>query len=197
LATGPIDGAKHASVLDQNLFSHVHTFFMHAGTARDYLGWLIASRLGLKADALSRLGREIRQRHFGTDTLLDALLQRQLLRPHVTKTSEWIAAGWLEELGDLRKKFIHKRPYGSHPAERWGTTTAVSASHGFYRYTRPVASEAGNDGDILDLIAGYYHFLNDLFEDMATLTGYNCAPRTFTDSDLQVTDAVQQPGLSD
>lgn len=37
MASGSLEGKRASSTLDQTLFAHVHSFFMHLGAARDYL----------------------------------------------------------------------------------------------------------------------------------------------------------------
>ena len=185
LSKGATAGLRVATTLDQALYSHVQTFFMHAGAVRDYLAWLIGVRLGLDVDALNRLGTKLRPPHFAQDSLAREMKSQGLIVPHSTKPSEWVAGGWLKDMGELRNTFVHKRPFGSSFDERWGMTRPIDADAGLYRYVRPVAgAPSGGPEDILDLVAQQYHLLNQLFEQMARLTGYDARYIEITDADI-------------
>jgi hypothetical protein len=44
---GDVDGLRSSNTMDQNLFAHVHAFFLQLGSARDYLAAFMANRLGM------------------------------------------------------------------------------------------------------------------------------------------------------
>lgn len=62
MALGKLTGELLSSTLDQALFAHVHSFFVHPGAARDYLAAFCALRLG-KILTMS-IHFEILQRHY-------------------------------------------------------------------------------------------------------------------------------------
>lgn len=186
MASGLLDGRRRSTSLDPILFAHVHAFFMHLGTARDYLATLIGFRLGKdieKTDSLARLVDILRTDDTDKDALLTLFIRRGFLRTRASNSNKFEAAGWLAEMTDLRNLLTHKRPYGARFAERMGYVVAVDAANGLYRYTRPIVLENGQR-DVLDLILHHYQIACSLFFDCAEWSALDTSMLSFSDADI-------------
>ena len=175
--------------MDQNLFAHVHAFFLQLGSARDHLAALIANRLGMdashgKVDTLSALRRELRASHAGTEPMLDLLIDRQWLIPQPDSSDRWTTAGWLKEVTDLRNEIVHRRPYGSIYAERCGWSVPLHPELGFFRYSRPIKIKGSLECDLLDVLCDHYRTCTKLFFDAAKLSGLRSEMPKLTDKDI-------------
>ncbi|WP_440410639.1 hypothetical protein [Neorhizobium petrolearium] len=187
LAEGKFVEEHSSTTLDQVLFSHVHSFFMHAGAARDYLGALIAFRVGMddRKDDFARFIGELRTHHLGSDPMLDFIHSQGLIAKSTTKLDKFETSGWLKDLSVLRKTFIHKRPFGSKFLERFGALKSLRADFPLYRYYRPVVTGSNSgETDVFDLIISQYRSMNALFHQLAYLTGSDTSVGTITDADI-------------
>ncbi|MCD7111664.1 hypothetical protein LRX75_21770 [Rhizobium sp. DKSPLA3] len=194
MAAGQLKGERVSGTLDQLLYAHVHSFFLHAGAARDYLATFIALRLGedpIKVDSFTLLCKKLRSRHIGSDSLLDILVAKGLISESKQK-GQWGSAGWIKELGDLRNTFIHRRPYGSRSSEHSGWAARLSPAGHLFRYRRPLLSDNGDD--VFDLIVKQYRLMIELFHNLAKASGHNSDLPVITDEDIiefQVGDSTQ------
>lgn len=187
MALGSLKGQRRSTSLDQTLYAHVHSFFMHLGAARDYLAAFMASAVGkdsARIDSLARLTEVLRSQHFGQSPILQLMRARGYLMPKPSNGHRWTAAGWLEEIGDLRNHFIHKRPYGERFFERAGYAYAIDVDQGVYRYFRPVVLDKNADRDLLDVLANHYRHATAFFQDAAHASGLNSAVMSITDKDI-------------
>jgi hypothetical protein len=187
IAAGNFADVGHSTSLDQVLYSHVHSFFLHLGCARDYLGGYIASKIGLnrdRIDDMARLVSELRDNSFGVTPVLDLIRNKNYLERKTATTDKWMTTGWLKSASDLRKQLVHKRPYGSMFAERMGKIVELESSTGIYRYFRPIQVSGTNSQDIFDLIVFHYQKCNELFMEAAEVSGENTQMITITDDDV-------------
>lgn len=188
LAAGFTDGQQSSGSQDQTLFSHVHSFFLHLGAARDYLAALVAARIGKdpsRIDSMARLVDALRPRHFGSDALLDLLVTRKYIVPTPKNLNRREMSGWLHDASVLRNQFVHSRPYGARFIERFGRVTAVAPKSGLYRYTRPILIGNNASGDVLDVVVHHYKRATALFQDLAEASGSDTSMLTLTDKDLR------------
>lgn len=184
MATNNLNGERVSSTQDQLLYTHVHSFFLHAGAARDYLAAFIAMRVGedpAKADSLASLCRKLRARHFNGDSMLNTLVVRGVVKESQQR-GQWETGGWMKELSELRNIFTHRRPYGSLFAEKSGTILSLSEKRQLYRYRRPIQTQTGED--VFDLIVKQYRRMIELFYDLAKVSGLNSDITVITDDDV-------------
>ncbi len=180
LFSGKSDEVKWSDPAQDPILSvHIHSFFLHFGAARDYLGELIAHRIGAKdpkkrrLDSMEKLRRALGTISSSNDPLLDLLKTKNLVRPPVAQETEWQLDGWLAEASTLRNRFVHKRPYGMLFAEGWGYVKGPSVENGLQKYVRPLISENQNLDDVFDKILSVYANLNLLFQLLAENCGLN------------------------
>jgi hypothetical protein len=180
MANGSVDGRHFGSIQDQTLFAHVHSFFVHFGSARDYLAALIATRINKeetkivskkKIDSLGTLVPNLESKHFGQDALLDLLEAEGLLQP-AEDPKKRRTAGWLKASINLRDQFVHRRPYGGQHVERYGYAEAIAPNLGVFRYVRPILIEGDLARDVLDVVVDTYKNVNKLFYEMAEASGW-------------------------
>lgn len=186
MAAGNLQGEHSSSTLDQTLFAHVHSFFMHLGAARDYLAAFCALRIGKdpqKVDSFARLADSVRPEHFAEDGVLQLLQARGYFRQKPTSSVKVEAAGWIEEVTDLRNEFMHRRPYGERFIERTGFVQPVDADVGVYRYIRPIELKSGQE-DVQQLILRHYRQMTSLCHTAAVTSGNDTSMLTFTDDDI-------------
>jgi hypothetical protein len=184
----------YGGMQDHNLFAHVHSFFVHAGAARDYLATFIAARLGMEIgsiDSMARLISASGASHFAADNLLNSLKSRGLAQLRAARKDDWELTGWLKDLSDLRNRFVHRRPYGSHYIEAYGRVVEIAPEQGLYRYVRPVQIGETAKRDILDLIVENYREITALFLQMAKLSGNDTAMLRISDKDIISADVEQ------
>ncbi|MGO4316567.1 hypothetical protein [Agrobacterium tumefaciens] len=184
MATDQLNGERVSVTLDQVLNTHVHSFFMHAGAARDYLASFIALRIGedpAKLDSYKLLCKKLRSRHLDADPLLAYLVASGLIKESKQK-GQWETGGWMWELTDLRNTFTHRRPYGSRFAEHSGIAISLSPAGQLYRYRRPFQTETGED--VLDLVVKQYQRVIELFHHLAKISGFNSEMIVLTDDDI-------------
>jgi len=187
MARKSLNATRAASSLDDTLYAHVHSFFMHLGAARDYFAALIACRLGKNpdsADSMAKLISAIRTTDFASDPLLKLLHTKGYLQHKPPTSNKVEAAGWLKDVTNIRNQFVHRRPYGAMFMEQMGYAEVIDESAGLYRYIRPVLRPDGSEHDVLDLMANHYAIATALFFECAEQSGYNTAMITLTDKDI-------------
>lgn len=195
MSSGTLKGQRSATSQDQTLFAHVHSFFLHLGAARDYLGAFIAARIGENpkdVDSMAGLLRVLKPQHFGNDKLLDLLLAKGFVCPSPQNPAKWESAGWLKDASGLRNQFVHRRPYGSRHVERFGRAVAISESKGIFRYYRPIVVGDIVENDVLDVIAGHYRNCTGLFYEMAQVSGKDISMFRLTDDDIISINTVKR-----
>lgn len=186
---GQVEGQRSSNTMNQNLFANIHAFFLQLGSARDYLAAFVASRLGMdsghgKVDTMNALKGKLRAQHSGGDKILDQLTAKGFLLPQDGNPDRWEIAGWLKDITDLRNEIVHRRPYGSVHAERFGYAMPLRPDLGLYRYFRPIQLKDQSEHDLLDLICTHYRTCAGLFFDAANLSGLDANMMTFTDKDI-------------
>lgn len=184
-----VNGQRCSNTMDQNLFAHVHAFFLQLGSARDYLAAFIANRLGMdaghgKIDTMNALKSKLRAQHAGLEPILDLLMTKQWLVPQEDSPDRWVTAGWLKEITDLRNEIVHRRPYGSVYAERFGWVTPLRPEIGLYRYFRPIQIKEQPECDLLDVICSHYRTCTGLFFEAGRASGLNASMMTLTERDI-------------
>jgi hypothetical protein len=195
---GAVDGQRSSNTMDQNLFAHVHAFFLQIGAARDYLAALMASRLGMdashgKVDTMNALKSKLRGQHAGREPILDLLIKKDWLVLSADSPGRWMTSGWLKEITDLRNEIVHRRPYGSVYSERFGWAMPLRAELGLYRYYRPIEIEGQPERDLLDVICSHYQTCTGLFFEAANASGLNGSMMTLTDKDIISLKEIHRP----
>lgn len=186
MASGSLEGKRASSTLDQTLFAHVHSFFMHLGAARDYLAAFCALRMGKdpqKVDSFARLAEAVRPEHFSADDLLRLLQARGYFRQKPTSSVKFELAGWMEEVTDLRNEFMHRRPYGDRFIEHMGFAQPVDREAGLYRYVRPIVLKNAEE-DVQNVILRHYREMTGLCHVAAVTSGNDLSILTLTDADI-------------
>jgi len=187
MAAGRIAGEKSANTLSQTLYAHVHSFFLHLGATRDYLGALIAHRIGLdhkKIDSMARLIGELRKANLPIDAMLNLLVADGDIAAQPQKPDKLTVAGWMQEVTGIRNELVHKRPYGSKFNERFGWVIAVQKEAGLYRYFRPLDLNSGSEQDVFSVIHRHYARCTELMHKAARASGSNLAMMHITDHDV-------------
>ncbi|MCV3243466.1 hypothetical protein [Mesorhizobium sp. ZC-5] len=186
MASDSLEGKRSSSTLDETLFAHVHSFFMHLGAARDYLAALCALRIGKdpqKVDSFARLAEAVRPEHFAADDLLQLLQARGYFRQKPTSSVKFESAGWMEEVTDLRNEFMHRRPYGDRFIERMGFAQPIDREAGLYRYVRPILLKNAED-DVQNVILRHYREMTALCHAAAATSGNDLSILTLTDAEI-------------
>lgn len=183
MASGLLDGRKSSTTLDQMLYAHVHSFFMHIGAARDYLAALIGFRLGKDKNSLAWLADALKVDDLEKDALLSILQKRGYLGKKTNSTNKVEVAGWLAEMTEIRNRLMHRRPYGSLFVEKMGYAVVIDSENGLYRYTRPIVMDEG-ECDVLDLVIQHYRAACSLFLDCAEQSGLNTDMPVLSVSDI-------------
>lgn len=187
MAAGRVNGERSANTSSQTLYAHVHSFFLHLGAARDYLGALIAHRIGLdhkKIDSMARLVGELRQKSLQTDALLSLLFSSGNISAHPQKAGKFTVSGWMQEVTSIRNELVHKRPYGSKYIESSGRAIPTQKEAGLFRYFRPLELHGTDEQDVLDVLHHHYARCVDLMHRAARASGYDTAMRHLTDKDV-------------
>jgi len=186
MAIGHLYGPASTS-LDNTLYAHVHSFFMHLGAARDYLGSLIALRIGKdpnKIDSMVKLIKVLRTGDLSSDAVLAQLAVKGYVQYNPASIDKVETAGWLKDVTGLRNEFMHHRPYGSKFVECRGFTQAIDEGSGLYRYVRPILNSDGTENDALDLMVHHYITSSTFFLGCAKQAGYDTAMLTLSDKDI-------------
>lgn len=195
---GHVAGQRSSNSMDQSLFAHVHGFFLQLGSARDYLAAFIANRLGMdaghgKVDTMNALRKELRSEHAGIEPILDLLIEKKWLVLQEDSPNRWATAGWLKKVTNLRNEIVHRRPYGSVYAERFGWVIPVCAERGLYRYFRPIKREQQTEHDLLDVISAHYRACTRLFFQAAQASGLDANMLTLTDKGIVSLKTTKKP----
>lgn len=194
LASGEPQGTWKTTSLDETLYAHIHSFFLHLGTARDYLATLIAHRVGApeKVDSLARLVDWLRASKMPSDPLLTLLLEAEVIRRKENNMNRFEVSGWFSEMGAVRDRVAHRRPYGLRHAERFGQVIPVDPQAGLYRYFRPFISDDIGKRDACDLVQYHYQKTARLFFDAARRSGGDSSMMTLTDEDISSFEVVRR-----
>lgn len=178
-------GEQSSSVADLPFIAFVHSFFLHFGAARDYLGALIAHRCGLpeRVDDMARLTKELRWQRLPDEPMLRYLIDIGYLSPKENSTKSR-QSGWLEQVSNVRNELVHKRPFGSHAEEKLGKILLAGGIDGHYRYFKPISLRGKLTVDALDYISDVYHKTMHLFGEMALQSGKEAKVPTLTDEDI-------------
>jgi hypothetical protein len=182
-----LEGKRASTTLDQSLFAHVQSFFMHLGAARDYLAAFCAVRLGkdvTKIDSLARLVEKIGWEDVETDKILSLMNDRGYIRKRPMSATKLEIAGWMSEVTDLRNALIHRRPYGDRPSERMGSVRALDISRGIYRYFRPIVI-GDNDLDVLDVVLHHYREMTSFCHYAALASDLDTSMLTLSSKDIK------------
>ncbi len=199
MAAGNVEGQRSANTLSQTLYAHVHSFFLHLGATRDYLGALIAHRVGLdhtKIDSMARLVGKLRQDNMPIDALLGLLTTSGDITAHPEKVGKLAVSGWMEEVTSIRNELVHKRPYGSKSNESWGWVAPTQKEAGLYRYFRPLDVNGDAKQDLLDVLHHHYARCTDLLHKAARASGNDTAMMHITDEDV-ISLEIRNPGKPD
>lgn len=186
MASGRLAAERVSTTLDQSLFAHVHSFFMHLGAARDYLASFCALRIGKdpqKVDSFARLTDALRSEHFASDHLLKLMHARGYFAQKMTSLVKFETAGWMLEVTDLRNEFMHRRPYGDRFAEQMGFAEPVDRGAGVFRYVRPIVIGEVED-DVQRVILRHYREMTDLCHATAMASGMNSSMLTLGKDDI-------------
>lgn len=186
MAAGKLQESRTSSSSDQTLFAHVQSFFMHLGSARDYLAAFCGLKLGMdpqKIDSFARLTEEIRKENLNSDDILSLFQSRGCFKPKAKSLNKFEIAGWLKEITELRNEFMHRRPYGSRFTERMGFAKIVSNEIGLYRYVRPIVLKDRED-DVQNVILHHYREMTALCHEAALKSGNDLSMLRLTDDDI-------------
>lgn len=187
MVRGRVDGERSSNTLSSSLYAHIHSFFLHLGAARDYLGALIAHRIGFdhaKTDSMARLIGELRQAKAPSDALLNLLIEDGDISPHTLKPGRFSVSGWMQEVTEIRNDFVHKRPYGSKFDECFGWAVPLQQEIGLYRYFRPIDINGSAEQDVLDVLHYHYTRCTTLLHRAAIASGYNADMARITEDDV-------------
>ena len=189
MCAGDVEGQRSSNTMDQNLFAHVHAFFLQLGSARDDLAAFVANRLGMdashgKVDTMNALKSKLRAQHIGREPILDLLVEKKWLVSQTDNPDRWLTSEWLKEITDLRNEIVHRRPYGSVYSERFGWAIPLRAELGLYRYFRPIEIKGQPERDLLDVICSHYRTCTGLFFEAAKASGLDGNMMTLTDKDI-------------
>jgi hypothetical protein len=174
MASGCISGERVSDLtLDQSLFAHVHSFFMHLCAARDYLASLCALEIGkdpVKVDSFAKLVDHVRVEHFSSNPILNLFYTRGYFQKKSTSSTKYETAGWMKEVTELRNTFMHRRPYGSLFVEQMGFVEPVDLDAGVFRYVRPIRLD-NTESDVQNVILQNYREITRLCYDSAVESG--------------------------
>ncbi len=187
MAAGRVNGERCANTLSQTLYAHVHSFFLHLGAARDYVGTLLAHRIVLdpqKIDSMARIVKKIPLKNLPRDALLELLLSSGNIARDPKKTNHFTVSGWMEEVTSVRNELVHKRPYGSKYSERFGCVLPIQKEAGLFRYFRPLDFNGKAKQDLFEVIHYHYARFTDLMNQAAKASGYDTAMVHMTDEDI-------------
>jgi len=186
LAEGAKEGQGRSHISDQKLFALVQSVFVHLGAARDYYGAFLGAKFSLNGSQNHSMSMGVflskyRQDRHGSDQLLEWMIQHGYVS---RKGNRLEIDGWMKESNNLRKLFIHRRPYGTLFAERFGTLHAVDRKIGLFRYFRPVAIDGNTDKDIFDVIIEHYKRTTHMLFAAAEMSGNDTSMIHITGDDI-------------
>ena len=186
MASGALGSERVSTTLDQNLFAHVHSFFMHLGAARDYLASLCALRIGKdprKVDSFARLAEKIRLEHFNSDKILQVFHTRGYFGPKSQSSTKFETKGWMKEVTNLRNEFMHNRPYGARFIEQMGFVEPIDRAAGLFRYVRPIVIGDTED-DVQNVILRHYREMTGLCYEAALMSGMDTSMLSLGHDDI-------------
>lgn len=187
MSSGCLAGERVSNLtLDQNLFAHVLSFFVHFGAARDYLASFCANRIGMdpqRIDDFARLAGAVRSNHFATGGLLQIFHAQGFFREKPNSSTKYEPAGWIKEASEIRNLFVHKRPFGSCFVETMGYVEPVDKNEGAFRYVRPVMLE-DVEHDVQTVILRHYREMTRLCYEAGVNSGLDTGMTTIGDRDI-------------
>lgn len=186
MAAGQFEGERSTNSQAYTLYAHIHSFFLHLGAAQDYLGALVAYRIGLpeSVDSIVGLVQKLRQGNLPRDALLDLLISSGNVALDPLKSGQFRRAGWMQEVASIRRILVHKRPYGSKFNETKGWTVPSQKQDGLFRYFRPLEIDGTAEKDVFDILHHHYENCTDLLQRTAKASGNDTAMTRITDEDI-------------
>lgn len=186
LENGALD--DKIGLVDLDLYSQVQGFFAAFGSIRDQLGGLIGQRLrpnSRNLDDLARVQEAIPFDELERDSLFLVMLELGLVarREFGNKSQQ---TDWLAHASSLRKKYIHRHPYGYAEEETQGYLIRSASFQSGYLYFRPLVCDDGTVVDALDALAKIYSRMMELFIVLAYSSGYDCSMLTISDVNVTV-----------
>ncbi|WP_054006166.1 hypothetical protein [Cypionkella psychrotolerans] len=151
-------GNKFAHMSDFAFIANVHSFFLHFGSARDYLATLIARRCSLSKDidSMATLVKNLNPKKLPHDKMLEHLLSTKLII--IDNTGSRIQTnGWLQWASTIRNSVVHRHPYGSRDPERTAMIVAIEGTPNHFKYWRPILVDGSDVRDVLDVMTKVYH----------------------------------------
>lgn len=186
LREGRPEGQRYSHISDLSFAANVHSFFLHFGSARDYLATLVARRCGIQSkevDSLASLAKRLHPSRLPDDPLLRHLLNSGLLVPDVDG-KKMQAGGWLKGASALRNSVVHNHPYGSREPEQAGMILSIDGAKETFKYWRPIMVDGEGDRDALDVATKVYHNTMHLFGWLAEKSGLKPDIRTLDDTSI-------------
>lgn len=178
-------GNRFANGIDYKIAASVHDFYTSVGTARDHLAALIATRIGKSAstDDLTRLLRTFKQNETFEDPMIKMMQSNALIR---WGQGKWEAAGVLGDINKLRKRLVHKTPFGSFEVEGWGEVKkATCRGDAELRvYERSIQLDDGRTEELLRTLRHHYLFTMELFSKAAIRSGYDHGIKMLTEREI-------------
>jgi hypothetical protein len=138
---------KFSNLTTSQIFTQVHSFYTALGSAKDYLAWLVAIRIGLPNDCndLAKLVAALNINVTKANCLpIKVMLENQAFGYDGKKI---VQIDWMNEIRQARKNIVHKIPYGSRHSEKHG---AIVKSGEFYKYSHTIKI-GEDDFDVLDV----------------------------------------------
>lgn len=139
---------------------------------------------------MNALKGKLRAQHAGHEPILDLLINKNWLVPQADNADRRATSGWLQEITDLRNEIVHRRPYGSVYAERFGWAIPLRAELGLYRYFRPIEMKDQPERDLLDVICSH---CTGLFFEAAKASGLDGTMMTLTNKDVISLKLIRRP----
>lgn len=184
---GAFSGELVSTTSDIILYTHIHAFFLHFGTARDYLGAYLALKTGNdieRVDDMVRLVNKLQPSSFENEPILNQLRDKGFIVKNKNNPSKWQLGGWLKDASNLRRRFVHKRPYGTKFSESHGKLIVIDKEAGLMRYFRPIQINNRTNRDALDEIVLHYKQCIEMFQDAAEVSGQDFSTTTITEADI-------------
>lgn len=190
LRDGTEVGRRFSTLADLTFIANIHSFFLHFGSARDYLATLIARRCGLSRsiDSLASLVKKLDPSNLPNDPILKHMLNQNLIIPTSDRKAMEVG-GWLKQATTIRNSVVHKHPYGSRKSERSGMIIANEAAPEMRIYWRPIIIDDNDGKDALDIAASVYHDTMRLLGCIAEISNYDANIPVFDEEsilDLQI-----------
>ena len=183
-------GKQHSQTIeishDHFLFAQVHSFYLHLGSARDYLAAYVASKLGMsttKIDSMKKLLDKLPGDILDAHPILNLLATNGYIVYGDPKDGKykWEQSGWLSEATDLRNELVHRQPYGSKLSETLSKVIPLNTDVVQFRYFRSLRQKQGRETDLLDETTRHYLKCMDLFLCAAQVSEDNTSMPVITD----------------